>query len=345
MAPPGRGEVVEVVAAGGLGGDGGPRELEAWDRGGCVGEEALLDFACGRELLWVAQQLGLLREADGDVAREGHDPALAARGHLGECNLDRDDRAVGTVRGGLDDAGAPLRGGVPPRLGVEALRLQVAQGQAGDGGGLASKDGADGGVGEADDAIEVHEQDGVGGVFPDGAIAELGLAQGLLGVASGGADAGLAELAGDGGREAAEGTLGEEVMGAGVHRADGDALGDVAGDDDEGDVLAGPLEDFEGLGGAEPREVVVGENEVPPRRAEGLGEGLGGFDALMVDLPSGGAEEVVEDAGVDLGVLDDEDVEGRAGLGVHGRAAGAGTRGRAARGFLSVDGQRPERSS
>ena len=64
------------------------------------------------------------------------------------------------------------------------------------------------------------------------------------------------------GAEEGEPVLDEEVGGAGLHALDRDRLPRVPGDDEEGDVEAALAEEREGAERPEPREPVVGEDDV-----------------------------------------------------------------------------------
>src|SRR5690606_24214838 len=138
-----------------------------------------------------------------------------------------------------------VREPVPPGA-VEVLEGALVEGgqRPADGLGLLEAEDAARALAPGGDAADlVEKEDGVvAHVLEDEAVALLGLAQLAHGGAALAADAGLLHLAVDGGAQAGEVVLREEVVGAGLHRLDGDLLADAARDDDERQVLAARLE-------------------------------------------------------------------------------------------------------
>jgi hypothetical protein len=95
-------------------------------------------------------------------------------------------------------------------------------------------------------------------------------------------------------------------MSAGLHGGDRGVLADAAGDDDEGEVEAGFMEEAEGGGGAELGEVVVREDEVPGFGLERL-DHLGlGFDPFMDGGIATFAQQVEEKLRIPFRIFDQE---------------------------------------
>ena len=116
---------------------------------------------------------------------------------------------------------------------------------------------------------------------------------------------GFAQFAFDGGRQTLQVALHQIIVGTSLHRRYGDILADPAGDNDEGEVEAGLLQNLERLGGAETREVVVGENDVPRLAGQGGPECLGRFHALDLRIVTRLAQQADHDLRVELGIFND----------------------------------------
>jgi hypothetical protein len=120
----------------------------------------------------------------------------------------------------------------------------------------------------------------------------------------------LAQLAVHDGQQPRELALHDEVAGAGAHQLDGAILGNLAGDDDEGDVAAAGLERPQGLEAAEPRQVVIGDDEIPALAAERGFHGVGRLDAEDLRVVASAPELPLERRDVGLRVLDEEHPHG-----------------------------------
>jgi hypothetical protein len=156
-----------------------------------------------------------------------------------------------------------------------------------------------GGVGHAD-----------GGLVEGGGEALLGEAEFGFGAEALLAAAGFGEFAFDGGKESFEVSFEDVVVGAGAHGVDGGDLVDGSGDDDEGEIVAGGLEDAESFACAEAGEGVVGDDEVPGARVgESAVELLGGVDAAGFNSETDAGEVPLEQERIFFVVLNDEDTE------------------------------------
>lgn len=201
-----------------------------------------------------------------------------------------------------------------PLVAGRRLRLKQRDALPDDFARLVAEDFFDGGIGEVNLALRVHEDDGVGAGFPEEPIAEFALAEGFAGLGPLGAVGGLADLALDHGAESAEVALHQIIVRAGLHRLHRRRLADAAGDDDERNVEAALLHYLQGLGRAEVGEVVVGEHHVPPWAGQGGEECGPGFHTFAGDLEAGLADQARHHLGVKLRILDDQNAE----RGLHG---------------------------
>jgi len=208
--------------------------------------------------------------------------------------------------------------------GAQTFRHEVQEAFAGQFLRGVTEDVFDGRVGEVDFALDVHEDDGIGAGFPEKAVTEFVFEQGAFGLALAGADGGFAQFAFDDRGQAAEVAFHEVIVGAGFHGRHRHILADAAGDDDEGDVQAGFLEQLQGAHGVERREVVVGQDYVPGMFQEGGSHGVAGFDPAHLDFITSFAEQVDHDLRVKFGIFNNEDA--KEGLHRGSGLAGAGAR-------------------
>ena len=151
-----------------------------------------------------------------------------------------------------------------------------------------------------------------GGLVEGGGEALLGEAESGFGAEALVALAGVGELAFDGREQALEVALKDVVVGAGAHGIDGGDFVDGAGDDDEGKIDAAVLDDLQGVARAEAGQRVVGYDEVP---WFGVGEGvaklIGGFHPACVHGVSCARQMALQQRGILLVVLDEEDMKGK----------------------------------
>ena len=137
----------------------------------------------------------------------------------------------------------------------------------------------------------------------------LRLAELLLQALALGAGLRLAQLALDGRRQAIEISLHHVIVRARPHGRDRGLFSDRSGDEDERQLPLGVANQREGLGAFEPRNVVIGDDDVPPARLERRAQGRLGVDAQMRDLVARPLELANREMAVGLGILDDENLE------------------------------------
>ena len=134
----------------------------------------------------------------------------------------------------------------------------------------------------------------------------ISAAQRLLRAAALAPNLGLAQLAFHRLAEARQVVFHDVVMRACLHRRHGRLLGDVAGYDDERQIQPSPFDEGQGLQGIEPRQVVVGDDQIPFLPFERGTQSLGRFDPVAGGRIPGALQFDLQQRRVVFRILDDQ---------------------------------------
>ena len=164
-----------------------------------------------------------------------------------------------------------------------------------------------GAVERLDPPVAVHQDEGLQAVVEDRPQVRLRALERLLGARLLGPGAYPGQGALDGRTDPGQVALEQVVRGAGLHAADRGLFVDRAGDDEERDVRRALPGDREGGHAVEPRQGVVGEDDVGPELFELALERVASVHSPCVEVHARPAELVLDELGVHRDVLEDQD--------------------------------------